>query len=132
MSEERDAFGNPVRPRHEWLANPQVEHGDPLRSGPADEAQPEDAPGAIGFGHTSGKATAALALGILGLVFFPVLASIPAIVLGVQARREIRASGGRLGGSSQALVGIVLGSLVTAVFALFAAVVALFFVLEVA
>jgi hypothetical protein len=46
--------------------------------------------------------------GIVGLLCC-VIASVVAIVLGVQARKEIRASGGTQGGDGQALTGLVLG-----------------------
>jgi Domain of unknown function (DUF4190) len=59
--------------------------------------------------HTSGKSTAALVLGILGLVFCPLICSVLALVFGYQARGEIDASGGRLGGRGNATAGIVLG-----------------------
>jgi hypothetical protein len=62
-----------------------------------------------GGAKTSGKSTAALVLGILGLLFCPLICSVLALVLGHQSRREIDASGGRLGGRGNATAGIVLG-----------------------
>jgi ABC-type Fe3+ transport system permease subunit len=61
-----------------------------------------------GYG-SNGKATAALVLGILGLVFCPFVCSIAALVLGYQARGEIDATGGMQGGRSNATAGVVLG-----------------------
>jgi hypothetical protein len=58
---------------------------------------------------TSGSATAALVLGICGLVVCPLICSILALVFGYQARGEIDESGGRIGGRSSAVAGIVLG-----------------------
>jgi hypothetical protein len=58
---------------------------------------------------SSGKATAALVLGILGLVFCPLICSVLALVFGYQSRREIDASGGRLSGRGNATAGVVLG-----------------------
>jgi Domain of unknown function (DUF4190) len=58
--------------------------------------------------QTSGKATGALVCGILGLVVCGPL-GIVAIILARQAEDEIAASGGRLGGDSQARVGRILG-----------------------
>lgn len=58
----------------------------------------------------SGKAVAALVLGILGLIVAPIVCSTLAIVFGVLARREIDREAG-LGGASLALAGIVLGVL---------------------
>ena len=58
---------------------------------------------------SSGKATAALVLGILGLVFCPLICSVLALVFGYQGRREIDASGGQMSGRGNAVAGIVLG-----------------------
>jgi hypothetical protein len=58
---------------------------------------------------SSGKSTAALVLGILGLVFCPLICSVLALVFGYQSRREIDASGGQLSGRGNATAGIVLG-----------------------
>jgi Domain of unknown function (DUF4190) len=58
---------------------------------------------------SSGKATAALVLGIVGLVFCPLVCSVLALVFGYQARKEIDGSGGRIGGRGSAIAGIVLG-----------------------
>jgi hypothetical protein len=74
------------------------------------QQQPDGGWQQAGPPQTSGKSTAALVLGILGLVLFcPFIFSIIALVLGYQARREIDASGGRLSGRGNASVGIVLG-----------------------
>jgi hypothetical protein len=58
---------------------------------------------------SSGKSTAALVLGILGLVFCPLICSVLALVFGYQSRREIDATGGRMRGRGNATAGIVLG-----------------------
>jgi type IV pilus assembly protein PilA len=58
---------------------------------------------------TSGKATASLILGILGLTIFSILTAIPAIILGHSSRKEIKASGGRLKGEGLALAGLIMG-----------------------
>jgi hypothetical protein len=58
--------------------------------------------------QSSGKATAALVFGILGLVFCPLLPPV-ALIFGYSARTEIDASGGRLGNRGVATAGIVLG-----------------------
>ena len=58
---------------------------------------------------SSGKSTAALVLGILGLVFCPLICSVLALVFGYQSRREIDASGGQDRGRGNATAGIVLG-----------------------
>ena len=62
-----------------------------------------------GGSQSSGKSTAALVMGILGLVLCPLICSVLALVFGYQARRDIDASGGRLGGRGNATAGIVLG-----------------------
>ena len=58
---------------------------------------------------TSGNATTSLILGILGLVVCSIICSPLAIMYGNRARREIDASGGRLGGGGQATAGIIMG-----------------------
>src|SRR5688572_17978597 len=57
---------------------------------------------------TSGKATAALVLGLLSFLF-TCLAGIPAIVVGILAFGDIKRSQGKLRGSGLATTGIVLG-----------------------
>ena len=68
---------------------------------------------------SSGKATAALVLGILGLVFCPLICSVLALVFGYQGRREIDASGGQMSGRGGATAGIVLGWVGVVICALF-------------
>ena len=58
---------------------------------------------------SSGKATASLVLGILGLVFCPLICSVLALVFGHQGRNEIDGSGGRISGRGVATAGIILG-----------------------
>jgi hypothetical protein len=57
----------------------------------------------------SGKATAALVLGVLGFVFCPIIFSVLALVFGHQGRNEIDGSGGRISGRGLATAGIILG-----------------------
>jgi hypothetical protein len=68
---------------------------------------------------SSGKATASLVLGILGLVFCPLICSVLALVFGYQGRNEIDGSGGRIGGRGNATAGIVLGWIGVVISALF-------------
>jgi hypothetical protein len=68
---------------------------------------------------SSGKATASLVLGILGLVFCPLICSVLALVFGYQARNEIDGSGGRISGRGNAKAGIVLGWVGVVICALF-------------
>lgn len=58
----------------------------------------------------SGKATASLVLGLLSFLTC-ILTGVPAIVLGLLAQRDIRRSGGRLGGDGLAIAGIVTGGI---------------------
>ena len=58
---------------------------------------------------SNGKATASLVLGVLGLLFCPLICSVAAHVLGYNARREIDASNGTQGGRGLATAGIVTG-----------------------
>lgn len=50
-------------------------------------------------------------LGIVSLLFCGLLTGIPAIVLGVKARKQIAGSGGRLEGDGTALAGIITGAI---------------------
>jgi hypothetical protein len=77
-------------------------------------AQPPQIPGGTtvviyNAGRTSGAAIASLVCGILSISIFPVLASIPAIIFGHLARREIRDSGGNLSGDGLAVAGLIMG-----------------------
>jgi hypothetical protein len=79
---------------------------------------PPPPPGAWGPSPpNSGKAIAALVLGILGIVSCQVL-GIAAIVLGQQANQEIAASGGQVGGEGFAKAGIIMGWVAVALLAL--------------
>jgi hypothetical protein len=69
--------------------------------------------------ETSGKATAALVLGICGLVVCPFILSVVAVVVATQARAEIRESRGRLGGAGSAQAGLILGWVGAAIYGTF-------------
>jgi len=89
---------------------------------------PPPQPGAWGSPPpNSGKAIAALVLGILGIVSCQVL-GIAAIVLGQQANQEIAASRGQLGGEGFAKAGIIMGWVAVALLALGVVGLILFFV----
>ncbi|WP_148575096.1 DUF4190 domain-containing protein [Nocardioides caldifontis] len=64
---------------------------------------------------SSGRATTSLVLGIASLVLCGLFTGIPAIILGIKARREIRESDGRVGGDGLALGGIITGVIGTLV-----------------
>ncbi len=59
--------------------------------------------------ETSSKAILSLVLSILGITCFWIFSGIPAIILGVLARRDIRESGGGMSGNGMALSGLILG-----------------------
>jgi Flp pilus assembly pilin Flp len=79
--------------------------------------------------QNSGKATASMVLGIVGVVACGFIAGIPAIILGKQARREIDASNGWLTGRGMATAGIVMGWIEVGLAILAAVVVVLVFAL---
>lgn len=78
--------------------------------------------------ETNGKAVASLAIGLLA-GWIPFVAAIIAIVLGVVARREIAASGGKQHGDGLALAGILVGAVGVLLWLLIAAVFVFVFVL---
>jgi len=96
--------GHPNQPGHYDPAGPfaQNPYGQPAGYGE---------PGAPGSTTTSGKATASLVLGIVAIVSLCVglLFGIPAIILGILARKDIKRSQGRLSGDGMAIGGIVTG-----------------------
>jgi hypothetical protein len=79
--------------------------------------------------QTSGKATTSLVLGVISMVCFGFLTGIPAIIVGIRARKDIRLSHGRTTGDGLALGGIITGIIGTllgvALVALFIGVIAL-------
>ena len=95
----------------------QPSYGQPSYGQPQPQP-PYGAPGQYGYGappRTNGKATAALWTGIGSLVLSfccgaGILGVLP-IVLGVQARGEIKATGGQQEGDGMALAGIITGAI---------------------
>lgn len=75
----------------------------------------EAAPSVAGYNvlsgpqQTDGKAVGSLVCGIVSITFLPILASIPAVILGHMSRSEIKKSMGRLKGEGMALAGLILG-----------------------
>ncbi len=59
--------------------------------------------------QTDSNALVSLILGLLSIVAFSILTGVPAIILGNNARKNIRASGGRLTGDGLAVAGIIMG-----------------------
>ncbi|MFF4078340.1 DUF4190 domain-containing protein [Streptomyces sp. NPDC001777] len=82
--------------------------GPQAPNGPGYAAQPP-----AGYGYPmaaplpSGKATASMVLGILGLILIPIILPIIALCLGISAKRM--ADRGEGGGRGQAVAGIVMG-----------------------
>jgi len=101
----------------------QPQYGQPAYSQPAYGQPMYYAP------PTHPRATTALVLGILGLLVCPLVLSIPALVIGRQAVREIDASNGQLGGRGNAQAGFILGIVGTAWAAVAALIVIIVFVL---
>jgi hypothetical protein len=85
-------------------SNPSGGQGWPAPAGGAPQQPPTGTVPA-----SNGKATASLVLGIVGLVFCPLVASVLAVVLGYQARSEIDASQGGQTNRGSAVAGIVTG-----------------------
>ncbi|NUR08203.1 MAG: DUF4190 domain-containing protein [Nocardioidaceae bacterium] len=79
--------------------------------------------GAPGYGYaapqTSKKAIWALVLGILSLLCCGIFAGIPALILGMQAKREIASSAGSQTGAGMAQAGFILGIISIALSALY-------------
>jgi hypothetical protein len=120
----KDTGSQPAPASAEWAAPPAAawsggSWGAPEAPPPAQTASPAAQPTSSPGTPASGKAVAALVLGIGGLTFCPVILSVFALVLGYQARAEIDRSGGRLIGRGQATTGIVLGWIGVAIFVLF-------------
>jgi hypothetical protein len=69
--------------------------------------------------ETNGKAITALVLGIGGFLICPVVLSVAAIVIGGQARNEIRSSQGLQSGDGLAKAGVILGIVSLVLSALF-------------
>jgi hypothetical protein len=74
--------------------------------------------------QASGKATASLICGICGYVILPIIATIPAIILGHMALSEIKKSAGRLTGQGLAMAGLILGYIQVALFPFFILIIA--------
>ena len=85
--------------------------GPPGPAGPYGYGQPGPPPPASP--PTASKATTSLILGVVSLFLCGFLTGIPAIFIGVSARKEIRRSNGTLGGEGLALGGIITGVLGT-------------------
>jgi hypothetical protein len=67
---------------------------------------------------TSTLAIISLISGILSWILLPVLGAIAAVITGNKAKKEIQESAGALGGETMAKIGVILGYVNLAVFAL--------------
>ncbi len=107
----KDTGSAPPRPASDWGQRPEAPPAPASWARTqAGWVQPQPGSGYVApTTPASGKAIAALILGIGGLSFCPLVLSVFALVLGYQARAEIDRSGGGLGGRGQATAGIVLG-----------------------
>jgi hypothetical protein len=77
------------------------------------EPQTSASPAPVPHSQTSGKATAALVLGICGIIVFPLVCSVLAIIFGQQAKNDI-ARNPSIGGYGMAQAGFILGIIGTA------------------
>ncbi len=82
-------------------------YGPPPGQGPLGQWGPPMPP--VPPAPTSERATWAVILGVGSIFCCGLFTGIPAIVLGISARRQVRESGGRLEGDGLAVAGIVTG-----------------------
>jgi hypothetical protein len=129
MSEQPPSGGEPGQPEQPpaWQPPPPPQYGQPQYQQQPQYGQPGYYPPPAP--PTPGKATAALVMGIAGILCCPLVLSIPAWIVGRSAAKEIDASNGALGGRSTAnagmitgIIGTVLGVVYIAAFALLVAV----------
>jgi hypothetical protein len=108
----------PQEPSGGWQSSWQQPQQDPQggwqsqwqQSEPNQWQQPQPTPQWTGYQPappTPGNAVASLILGILSIVLCPIITAVIGLILGYNAKREIDASGGRLGGRGVALGGII-------------------------
>ncbi|MCZ4498801.1 MAG: hypothetical protein JWQ74_1354 [Marmoricola sp.] len=108
-------YGQPQQPAYGQPPYGQAQYGQQAYGQPQYGQPAYPYPTQPGYGVPDHpKATTALVLGLIGtaggfMCLLPFLAAPFAWVIGVKARREIRESGGRLGGSGNATAGMVLG-----------------------
>jgi hypothetical protein len=99
------ASGEPPPPPAEGAPPPPPPPDAPWQTPPSGYGRPVASVGS----PTNQKATWALILGILGPLCCGVFTAVPALILGIMARKEIDASGGRQSGRGMAIAGIILG-----------------------
>ena len=106
---DRDAFGNPIAP-----SSPPPP-AQPVGQAPA---PPAFAPPVENGSQATTLGWVSLALGIGGLITLPIVLSIPAVILGLKARRDTPSGQS----NAPALTGVVLGALGLLIFLTFIAV----------
>ncbi len=109
--EEHDMSHPPQGPQ-DWQGQPGPAYGHQVPQGQPPYGYGQPAYGGhnpYGQPKTSGKATASLVLGVLSMICAGFLTGIPAIIVGLGARKDIRNSQGRTGGDGLALGGIITG-----------------------
>jgi type IV pilus assembly protein PilA len=92
--------GTPAPPSPPWIPGPAA----PAPAAAWQNVHP-------GPQETEGKAVGSLICGIVSITFLPILASIPAVILGHMSRSAIKKSMGRLKGEGMALAGMIMGYL---------------------
>ena len=85
------------------MENQQIPQAQPVEPTQTPQAPQQQGPGA------SGRAVAALVMGILSIVCMGFLAGIPAIILGSMELKAIKAGSAPQAGESAAKVGFILG-----------------------
>jgi hypothetical protein len=88
--------------------DPSTGQPPPTWQPPGEAERAGSAPAPVQPTRTSGKATASLVLGIIGILILPIVFSVLAIVFASIARREIEADPS-LGGKGLATAGLVTG-----------------------
>jgi hypothetical protein len=102
----------------EWKGEPQPTYGQQGPTSYGGYQSPAYGMGQDPYGappQTSGKATTSLVLGVLSVFCFGFFTGIPAIIVGIRARKDIRLSHGRTSGDGLALGGIITGIIGTLV-----------------
>ena len=117
MSDQHPDMSDPVPPSQDPYGRP-PQYGNPAQPPPPYGGQYPPPPPPYGYPQyaqppqTSGKATAVMVLGIVGIALvcgygIGVIPAIVALALAPGAKREIAASGGRLVGEGQIKAGVV-------------------------
>ena len=93
------------------MPQPPSAPGGPLMPGPATTPYDESPYGGTPYGQAPATSTKAIVSLVASLVFACGIGSAIGVITGHLARRDIKAAGGRLGGSGLALAGLIIGYL---------------------